>query len=230
MLACLARLTGRNILQIQSAAPPKVARARKKKRQAEKEAKARGKGLREKSGDSSLPTKGWYYYNKETKEHVKEPVTMRQLEEAWARGAIDGKTFVWCEGMSDWKPIQEKRELHARLGEGGRGRSRLRQEDRPPVTEFDKCLLHLDGTATLDDKINAIEAKCVQRRRAPRDGRIRGRRPIRVGTMRGTAAADAALLSDRFGVDASPSLAGTDATPTRSANGSGEMPTRWQRL
>jgi GYF domain 2 len=52
----------------------------------------------------SLPRRSWYYLDENTQQIG--PITTTALEEAWEEGKILLTTYVWHEGMEDWKHWQ----------------------------------------------------------------------------------------------------------------------------
>ncbi len=49
----------------------------------------------------SLPYRQWYYLDQDT--HQNGPINTSLLEDAWQEGKITDSTYVWHEGMENWK-------------------------------------------------------------------------------------------------------------------------------
>jgi hypothetical protein len=75
------------------------------------------KGLESKVCQTDISEKelqGWYYLNKEGKQQG--PVELRELKEFFKGEQIRATTYVWHEGMADWKKIAELPWLKQELG------------------------------------------------------------------------------------------------------------------
>ncbi len=57
--------------------------------------------------------KDWYYYDGAHERHG--PVRYDTLKVLWHAGDIDENSYVWCEGMTDWKRIEHVPALHTHL-------------------------------------------------------------------------------------------------------------------
>lgn len=58
-------------------------------------------------------TKEWFYYDlNKTRQG---PVTVEELKKMWKDKVLNGETYVWCEGLDDWKKIQELQALFTHL-------------------------------------------------------------------------------------------------------------------
>jgi hypothetical protein len=55
----------------------------------------------------------WYYYNH--KQEQQGPITYENLKSLWQAGEINEETYMWCEGMKDWKKLEELQDLYAKL-------------------------------------------------------------------------------------------------------------------
>lgn len=53
----------------------------------------------------SVESKEWFYLDK-LRQQIG-PVQFETLKQQWEEGEIDEQTFVWYEGMSDWKQLNE---------------------------------------------------------------------------------------------------------------------------
>ncbi len=58
----------------------------------------------------SLPYRQWYYLDQDTKQNG--PLSTSALETAWEEGKINEATYVWYEGMENWKRWQEVCQEH----------------------------------------------------------------------------------------------------------------------
>jgi hypothetical protein len=56
-------------------------------------------------------TREWFYLDKEHKQFG--PTTFENLKEKFDAGAINSSTYVWTEGMDEWKRIKEKQDFWA---------------------------------------------------------------------------------------------------------------------
>lgn len=57
--------------------------------------------------------KDWYYYD--TNRERQGPVRFEALKTLWEQGSLNEETFMWSEGMPEWKKIEEIPNLHANL-------------------------------------------------------------------------------------------------------------------
>lgn len=57
--------------------------------------------------------KDWFYLDSTHQQQG--PVRFEDLRNIWEEGSISGKSYVWCEGMGDWKKIEELPELKEAL-------------------------------------------------------------------------------------------------------------------
>ncbi len=57
--------------------------------------------------------KDWYYYDNHQARQG--PVRYEILKALWQSGDLTEDSFVWCEGMNEWKPIEQIPSLHAHL-------------------------------------------------------------------------------------------------------------------
>lgn len=55
--------------------------------------------------DSSYRMKAWYYLDEQNQQVG--PKSFNQLKKAGESGKILADTLLWCEGMSEWKPMKE---------------------------------------------------------------------------------------------------------------------------
>lgn len=55
----------------------------------------------------------WYYYDH--KQNRQGPVKVEFLRTLWKQGEIDEETFLWCEGMDEWKKLESLTDLYAGL-------------------------------------------------------------------------------------------------------------------
>ena len=60
-----------------------------------------------------LANDGWFYLDKEKKQQG--PNTLKELEDRYTKEAISENSYVWCEGMSEWKRIRDIEPLISRL-------------------------------------------------------------------------------------------------------------------
>ncbi len=67
--------------------------------------------LPKKIDDSRL----WYYLDKNHQQMG--PVSIIGLREEWNRGLVDLESYVWAQGMSDWKKIDDQPDLKKLLSE-----------------------------------------------------------------------------------------------------------------
>lgn len=60
----------------------------------------------------SVTQASWFYLEDTDEERVQRgPVAFVRLRELFERGEVDGTTLVWREGMGDWAPVDELRDL-----------------------------------------------------------------------------------------------------------------------
>lgn len=57
--------------------------------------------------------KEWYYYDDKKEQHG--PVRFEQLKKLWEEGHINEETFVWHEGLDNWKQLQDVEGAYAHL-------------------------------------------------------------------------------------------------------------------
>jgi hypothetical protein len=62
---------------------------------------------------NNILTTDWYYYD--SRQERKGPVRYELLKTLWQSGGLNEDSFVWCEGMEDWKKIEQMQSLHAYL-------------------------------------------------------------------------------------------------------------------
>jgi hypothetical protein len=60
-----------------------------------------------------LTSRDWFFLDREHKQLGPEPLA--KLQELWRAGTIAGSTYVWCEGMENWKKIDDISLLLSRL-------------------------------------------------------------------------------------------------------------------
>lgn len=63
--------------------------------------------------DHSYMIKEWYYYDNNKARHG--PVRFEKLKSLWQEASIDQESFVWCEGMENWKQIENIQGLYTHL-------------------------------------------------------------------------------------------------------------------
>lgn len=56
-----------------------------------------------KNEDDAFRLKSWYYLDDQRQPIG--PASFGQLKKAEEHGKINSETLLWCEGMSDWKPL-----------------------------------------------------------------------------------------------------------------------------
>lgn len=78
--------------------------------------------LLEPQGETSLPLPGhdymikdWFYYD--SQQQRQGPIRFEDLHHLWKDGVIDDHTFVWSDGMENWKKIEEIQNLHTHLAQ-----------------------------------------------------------------------------------------------------------------
>ncbi len=57
--------------------------------------------------------KEWYYYD--TAQQRQGPVRVETLKSLWSDGMLNEETFIWCEGMDNWKSIDQVQNLYTYL-------------------------------------------------------------------------------------------------------------------
>lgn len=55
----------------------------------------------------------WFYLDKSR--HQQGPISFSALRDCLLQGVIDENTFLWCEGMDNWKRLRELKEIENRL-------------------------------------------------------------------------------------------------------------------
>lgn len=66
----------------------------------------------------SFMLQDWYYYDRERRQQG--PVRYDSLRDLWQEGKIDEETFVWSEGLDEWKRLDKVDPLYGELkGSGG---------------------------------------------------------------------------------------------------------------
>lgn len=55
----------------------------------------------------------WFCIDKERQQ--KGPLTYDEIKTLWDEDKIDASTFVWCEGMPEWKKLSDLKEFHQAL-------------------------------------------------------------------------------------------------------------------
>jgi GYF domain 2 len=55
------------------------------------------------------PLVGYYYYDRN--QNRQGPLSLDDLKNAWTQKQVDKETFVWYEGLLDWKKIEELQNL-----------------------------------------------------------------------------------------------------------------------
>lgn len=63
----------------------------------------------------SVEAKDWFYLNKAGQQQG--PLSFYLLNELWEGGEVTERSYVWTEGMSDWKRIVDVSDLHKVLEE-----------------------------------------------------------------------------------------------------------------
>lgn len=63
--------------------------------------------------DNPYENTEWYYVNKEHEQQG--PVSYHQLLELWNMYQVDLTTYVWCDGMLDWKRFDEVFDKNSRV-------------------------------------------------------------------------------------------------------------------
>lgn len=58
----------------------------------------------------SIETKEWFYLDKERQQHG--PLSFYVINELWEGGTVNSQTYVWTEGMPEWKRVQEISDLY----------------------------------------------------------------------------------------------------------------------
>lgn len=58
----------------------------------------------------SIETKEWFYLDKERQQQG--PLSFYVINELWESGALNPQTYVWTEGMPEWKRVHEIPDLH----------------------------------------------------------------------------------------------------------------------
>jgi GYF domain 2 len=67
----------------------------------------------EPSSKTAFDNQDWYYYD-----HKKErqgPILSENLKALWKQGEVDEETFLWCEGMTEWKKLETLPDLYAKV-------------------------------------------------------------------------------------------------------------------
>jgi len=59
--------------------------------------------------------KDWYYYDEEKKQQG--PIRFDELKALWENGKINEETFVWEEGLPDWKQVLDLDGVYKHLRE-----------------------------------------------------------------------------------------------------------------
>lgn len=57
--------------------------------------------------------KDWYYYDRE--KNRQGPIRFDALKKLWQAGDLSEETYIWSEGMTEWKKIEEVPNLHTHL-------------------------------------------------------------------------------------------------------------------
>ena len=92
-----------------------------------KEEKAAQKPL--KSVPPSLSKKKWFLHYSETQFG---PFSIEEVQKFLRAGKIHGKVFCWCEGMSDWKRLEQIEDLSADVAEASRVRAEKKKSAHSP--------------------------------------------------------------------------------------------------
>lgn len=65
--------------------------------------------------DDAFSRKSWFYLDAQRKQEG--PVPLAALQSLWKAKAIVDTTYVWCEGMENWKKIVDLPDLAERLSQ-----------------------------------------------------------------------------------------------------------------
>lgn len=57
-----------------------------------------------------LPQDGWFYLDHEHKQFG--PISLSELKALFNASKITGASYVWCEGMQEWKKLDQLPEVH----------------------------------------------------------------------------------------------------------------------
>jgi len=65
--------------------------------------------------DDAFSLKSWFYLDAQRAQVG--PIQLHALQELWKNQAIMASTYVWCEGMENWKKIADLPDLAERLSQ-----------------------------------------------------------------------------------------------------------------
>lgn len=57
--------------------------------------------------------KDWFYFDEERKQHG--PIRFEEMKRLREEGKVNEETFVWAEGLDDWKQVQDLKGLYGGL-------------------------------------------------------------------------------------------------------------------
>ena len=63
--------------------------------------------------DHQYMIKEWFYYDQQQERHG--PVAFETLKTLWKKGEVNDETYIWSEGLENWKKIEEVQGVYAHL-------------------------------------------------------------------------------------------------------------------
>ncbi len=67
----------------------------------------------EKGSAADLANKMWFYLGSKKEQYG--PMAIKELKSSWTEHRVNAETYVWCEGLDNWKKIKDLPELVACL-------------------------------------------------------------------------------------------------------------------